>query len=176
MIDAYGSRAFGRSDCWRRMQEAGAECVEALPLGLPIIGGLFQRMDLRNHRKIVVIDHAIGFYRQPQLFGHGLRGQAVRFAPWVDILLRIRGPVVRQMQAVVLQDWMSYTGEDLGDILVMAPSVCEPGEIAQVVATGPDDRQGSLVDCMATMVYGAAAAGHHHALLRPEPRGSLTGI
>lgn len=154
IIDAYGSRAFGRSDCWRRLKQSGAECVEALPLGLPIIGGLFQRMDLRNHRKIVVIDHALGFTGSRNCSDKAFAVKP-RFAPWIDILLRIEGPVVRQMQAVFLQDWMSYTGEDLGDTLVMAPSVCEPGEIAQVVATGPDDRQSSVADCMATMVYAA---------------------
>lgn len=154
MIDAFGSRAFGRSDSWRDMRAAGVECVEALPLGLPIIGGLSRRMDLRNHRKIVVIDHVLGFTGSRNCADMAFAVKP-RYAPWVDILLRIEGPVVRQMQAVFLQDWMSYTGEDLGHILRMAAPVMAPGEIAQVVATGPDDRQGSLSDSMVTMVHAA---------------------
>ncbi|UXU73765.1 cardiolipin synthase [Paracoccus sp. SMMA_5] len=154
VIDAFGSRAFARSDSWRMMQQAGCECIQALPLSLPIIGGLFHRMDLRNHRKIVVIDDAIGFTGSRNCSDMAFAIKP-RFAPWVDILLRIEGPIVRQMQAVFLQDWMSYTGEDLGETLRMVRPVAAPGEIAQVVATGPDHRQGSLSDCMATMIHAA---------------------
>ncbi|MBD9526228.1 cardiolipin synthase [Paracoccus sp. PAR01] len=154
VIDAFGSRAFSYSDSWRELREAGAECVEALPLGLPIIGGLFRRMDLRNHRKIVVIDHVLGFTGSRNCADKAFAVKP-RYAPWVDVLLRIEGPVVRQMQAVFLQDWMSYAREDLGDMLQTVPSVLPQGDIAQVVATGPDDRQGTLSDCMATMFHAA---------------------
>ncbi|WP_232419289.1 cardiolipin synthase [Paracoccus sp. N5] len=154
VIDAFGSRAFGRSEAWAAMRAAGCECVEALPMGLPLLGALFQRMDLRNHRKIVVIDHLLGFTGSRNCSDRAFAIKP-RFAPWIDVFLRIEGPVVRQMQAVFLQDWMSYTGEDLGDMLRMVPPVMAPGVIGQVVATGPDDRQGSLSDCMATMIYAA---------------------
>ncbi|MFT4013380.1 MAG: cardiolipin synthase [Paracoccus sp. (in: a-proteobacteria)] len=154
VIDAFGSRAFGASESWRAMRAAGCECVEALPLGLPLLGGLTQRMDLRNHRKIVVIDHSLGFTGSRNCADTAFAVKP-RYAPWIDILLRIEGPVVRQMQAIFLQDWMSYSGEDLGDMLAMVPAAAEPGEIAQVVATGPDDRQSSLSDCMASMIHAA---------------------
>lgn len=154
VIDAYGSRAFGVSHSWQQMKKEGVECVEALPLGLPIIGNLWRRMDLRNHRKIVVIDHVLAFTGSRNCADMAFAVKP-RYAPWVDILLRIEGPVVRQMQAVFLQDWMSYTGEDLGNTLQMAPAVDSPGDIAQVVATGPGDRQGTLSDCMSTMVHAA---------------------
>jgi cardiolipin synthase len=154
VIDAFGSRAFGRSATWAAMRRAGCECVEALPFGLPVIGGLFQRMDLRNHRKIVVIDNLLGFTGSRNCSDKAFAVKP-RFAPWIDLFLRIEGPVVRQMQAVFLQDWMSYTGEDLGEMLHMVAPVMAPGDIGQVVATGPDDRKGSLSDCMATMIYAA---------------------
>lgn len=155
IIDAIGSRAFSRSQIWADMAAAGVECVVALPLGLPVIGALFQRMDLRNHRKILVVDNATGFTGSRNCSDMAFAVKP-RFAPWVDILLRVEGPVVRQMQAVFLQDWMSYTGEDLGEMLEAAPTTAAafiaPGAIAQIVATGPDLRQGSLADCMATMI------------------------
>ncbi|WP_245155748.1 cardiolipin synthase [Paracoccus ravus] len=156
VIDAFGSRAFSYSESWRQMREAGVECVEALPLGLPIIGNLLQRMDVRNHRKIVVIDHRIGFTGSRNCADRAFAVKP-RFAPWIDVLLRIEGPVVRHMQAVFLQDWMSYRGEDLGEMLQVIPEAFEQGQIAQVVATGPDDRQGTLSDCMATMIHAARA-------------------
>lgn len=154
VIDAYGSRAFGRSAAWAAMRQAGCECVVALPMGLPVIGMLFQRMDLRNHRKIVVIDHVLGFSGSRNCSDNAFAIKP-RFAPWIDVFLRFEGPVVRQMQGVFLQDWMSYTGEDLGDMLRMVQPVMAPGDIGQVVATGPDDRHGSLSDCMVTMIHAA---------------------
>ena len=154
MIDAIGSRAFSRSVTWANMKAAGIECVIALPLGLPIIGALFQRMDLRNHRKILVVDNDTGFTGSRNCSDMAFAAKP-RFAPWVDILLRINGPVVRQMQAVFLQDWMSYTGKDLGEMLEQTVPADEPGIIAQVAGTGPDRRHGTLSDCMATMLYAA---------------------
>lgn len=154
VIDAFGSRAFSRSQAWAEMKAAGCDCVEALPLGMPVIGLLFQRMDLRNHRKIVVIDHDIGFTGSRNCADRAFAVKP-RYAPWIDVFLRIEGPVVRQMQAIFLQDWMSYTGEDLGDALRMVAPVSAADEIAQVVATGPDNRQGSLSDAMTTMIYAA---------------------
>ncbi|MDS9466234.1 cardiolipin synthase [Paracoccus sp. MBLB3053] len=154
VIDAFGSRAFGRSEAWSKMREAGVVCVEALPLGLPVIGSLFRRMDLRNHRKIVVIDHELGFTGSRNCADRAFAIKP-RYAPWIDVFLRIEGPVVRQMQAVFLQDWMSYSGEDLGEMLEYAPPDLRTKAIAQVVATGPDDRQGSLSDCMVTMIHAA---------------------
>lgn len=154
IVDAIGSRAFTWSETWTRMKAAGVECVIALPLGLPIIGALFQRMDLRNHRKIVVIDNRMGFSGSRNCADKAFAIKP-RYAPWIDILLRVEGPVVRQMQALFLQDWMSYTGEDLGGMLQSVEAVRTPGTIAQMVGTGPDLRQGSISDCMATMIHGA---------------------
>ncbi|MDN3713405.1 cardiolipin synthase [Paracoccus cavernae] len=154
IIDAIGSRAFSRSSSWQQMKQAGVECVEAFPLGLPIIGALFQRMDLRNHRKIVVIDNSVGFTGSRNCSDKAFAVKP-KFAPWVDVFLRIEGPVVRQMQVIFLQDWISYTGEDLGDMLVFVPPAEEPGVVAQVVATGPDLRQGTMADSMVAMLHAA---------------------
>ncbi len=154
VIDAFGSRAFGRSEAWAGMKRAGCECVEALPMGVPLIRALFHRLDLRNHRKVVVIDHVLGFTGSRNCSDKAFAVKP-RFAPWIDVFLRFEGPVVRQMHAVFLQDWMSYTGEDLGEMLRMVAPVMAPGDLGQVVATGPDNRQGSLSDCMVTMVYAA---------------------
>lgn len=154
IIDAIGSRGFSRSPSWQQMKQAGVECVEALPLGLPVLGALFQRMDLRNHRKIVVIDNSLGFTGSRNCSDKAFAVKP-KFAPWIDVFLRVEGPLVRQMQVIFLQDWISYTGEDLGDMLVLVPPAEEPGMVAQVVATGPDRRQGTMADSMVAMLHAA---------------------
>lgn len=152
IVDDLGGRRLVRSPLWGRMQAAGAHCVRAFPIGNPLVGMLLRRLDLRNHRKIAVIDNRIAFTGSRNCADKAFAIKP-RYAPWIDILLRVEGPLVRQLQAVFLQDWMSYTGHDLGELLDMIPAVAEPGQVAQVIASGPDQRRESLADCIATMVH-----------------------
>ena len=154
IVDALGSRGLVRSPLWGRMEQAGAECVTAFPWGLPFISVLFQRLDLRNHRKIIVIDNDLAFTGSRNCADAAFAIKA-RFAPWVDLLVRIEGPVVRQLQSVFLGDWMSYTGRDLGEMLQVVPPVDDQGQDVQIVATGPDRRAGSISDCLSAMLHAA---------------------
>ncbi|MDO5632300.1 MAG: cardiolipin synthase [Paracoccus sp. (in: a-proteobacteria)] len=154
IVDALGSRLLVRSPLWARMQAAGAHCVRAFPVGMPLVSMMFQRLDVRNHRKIVVIDNAVAFTGSRNCADKAFAIKR-RFAPWIDILVELRGPAVRQMQATFLGDWMSYTGRDLGDMLEMADAAADPGAVLQTVATGPDQREGSIGDCLTTMIYAA---------------------
>lgn len=154
IVDALGSRALVRSHLWSQMQEAGAECVTAFPWGLPFISILFRRLDLRNHRKVVVVDNRLAITGSRNCADMAFAIKP-RFAPWIDILVLVEGPAVRQLQAVFLADWMSYTGRDLGDMLVPVGAAGAPGMVAQVVATGPDLRAGTMSDCLSGMLHAA---------------------
>jgi len=59
MADSLGSRSFISSRYWKAMKAAGVQVVNTLPFGNALFGSLFGRIDLRNHRKIVVIDNRI---------------------------------------------------------------------------------------------------------------------
>lgn len=154
IVDALGSRALVRSPLWRQMQDAGAHCVTAFPWGMPLVSALFQRLDLRNHRKILVIDNDIAFTGSRNCADMAFAIKP-RFAPWIDIMVELRGPAVRQMQAIFLADWMAYTGRDLGNLLVMEDAAADPGATVQMIATGPDRHTGSLSDCLATLLHAA---------------------
>src|SRR5690606_32938660 len=112
IVDALGSPGLVRPELWQWMMEAGTEGVEAFRWGLPFISFLFQRLDLRNHRKVVVVDNRIAFTGSRNCSDMAFAVKP-RFAPWVDILVSVEGPAVRQLQATFLADWMSYTGRDL---------------------------------------------------------------
>lgn len=154
IVDAVGSRLLLRSDHWARMKAAGVECRAAYPVVYPFLQVLFQRIDLRNHRKIVVIDNSLAFTGSRNCADTAFAIKP-RFAPWIDILVRIEGPVVRQLQTAFLADWMSYTGQDLSHMLDGAASRAHPGAIAQVIATGPDRRQASMSDSITTLIHSA---------------------
>ena len=163
VVDAVGSRALIRSALWAELAQSGVELVEAMPTGLSPLRALSRRLDLRNHRKLVLIDNRIGFTGSRNAADMAFAVKP-RFAPWVDVWFSVEGPVVRQMQGVFLADWMSYTGTDLGDMLDMVPEAAAPGVVAQALATGPDRRAGNVSDCIAALL---AAARHRVVITTP---------
>src|SRR6202042_3321064 len=95
MVDALVSRDFVRGPRWRQLREAGARLVAALE-DIPRLGhAAVGRVDLRNHRKLVVIDNRIAFCGSQNCADPQFRVKA-RYAPWIDVLLRCEGPVVRK--------------------------------------------------------------------------------
>ena len=106
MVDGMGSRKMVRSKLWQEMKDAGVQVSVALPISNILKVMMFSRIDLRNHRKITVIDGKIGY--------SGSRNCAdpeflvkPKFAPWVDIILRVEGPIVAQNQMLFASDWLS---------------------------------------------------------------------
>lgn len=153
MVDAIGSRAFTRSRTWAELKAAGVETVVALPLGNPLRTMFLRRLDLRNHRKITVIDDTILHCGSQNCADAEFRVKP-RFAPWVDIMVRFEGPVVRQMQLLFAQDWLSYRPDELASF----DGSIEPmpgGFVAQVVGTGPNVRHGVTAQLFSRLVYEA---------------------
>ena len=154
LVDDHGARRLIRSPLWRQMQAAGVALERAAPLGNPLVGLLFGRIDLRNHRKIVVVDNRLSWVGSRNCADAAFAIKR-RFAPWVDILVRLEGPVVRQQQAVFVHDWMTHHAEDLGAVLA-APHAGQPGAVtAQVISSGPDDVQTTPSDALCAMIYAA---------------------
>ncbi|MBR3372071.1 MAG: cardiolipin synthase [Rhodobacteraceae bacterium] len=155
LVDDHGARRLIRSNLWQLMGAAGVSLERAAPVGNPFISLLFQRIDLRNHRKIIVVDN-----RQSWVGSRNCADAAFaikrRFAPWVDILVRLEGPVVQQQQAVFLHDWMTHHAEDLSHMLrAPAPPAPQGKVTAQVIASGPDDIYTTPSDALRAMIYAA---------------------
>jgi len=158
MVDALGSREFTRSARWRQLRDAGARTVEALN-DIPRLGHFaVGRPDLRNHRKIVVIDNRIAYCGSQNCSDPEFR-VAARYAPWVDIFLRCEGPVVRQEQYLFLSAWIAETGEALEQLpsASPAPARFEPGAVAQMFGTGPATHGNAMSDMFVAAIYAARA-------------------
>ncbi|MEM6385876.1 MAG: cardiolipin synthase [Pseudomonadota bacterium] len=157
MADGLGSRDLIKSPLWKEMEDAGVKLAVALPLDKPIRTLLSSRIDLRNHRKITVIDGKITYC--------GSRNSAdpeflvkAKYAPWVDIMLRFEGPVVSQNQLLFLSDWMQATEEDFRTFEIAAPNVQADGFPAQVMGDGPTERRGATPQLFATLISSAQAS------------------
>ncbi|WP_278256416.1 hypothetical protein [Nocardioides convexus] len=85
---------------------------------LPIkpLQGRFRRPDLRNHRKILVVDGAVGFTGSLNLTEPGYNKPKNHRAgrEWVESMVRLEGPVVAGLNAVFASDWYVETGEVVG--------------------------------------------------------------
>ncbi len=154
MADGLGSRAMIRSKTWKEMREAGVHVAVALPIGNPLLRPLHGRIDLRNHRKIVVIDDTITYCGSQNCADPEFRVKP-KYAPWVDALMRFEGPIARQNQHVFIGDWMTYVDEDIRALLEAPIRATKAGFTAQVIATGPTVRNSAMPETFESLMHAA---------------------
>ncbi|GAA3905239.1 cardiolipin synthase [Microbacterium invictum] len=122
----------------RRLDAMGAQWHLMLPL--QPFKGRFQRPDLRNHRKLLVVDGKVAFMGSQNVTDstYNLRKNIKRGLHWVDLMARVDGPVVASINAVFLSDWYSETDETLTDEFDMFAVSPGTGDLdCQIVPSGP---------------------------------------
>jgi cardiolipin synthase len=154
LADDLGSRSMIRSAQWSRMAAAGVQVAPALPVGNPLLRALTARIDLRNHRKIVVIDDRITYCGSQNCADPEFRIKA-RFAPWVDLMVRFEGPVARQNQHLFAADWMPHVEDGIAALLRRPLPPMAPGFAAQAVGTGPTLRWSAMPQLFEELSYSA---------------------
>lgn len=154
MVDSLGSRGLIQSKEWSALQEAGVHVAVALPIGNPVLRPLFGRIDLRNHRKIVVIDNRITYCGSQNCADPEFRIKP-KYAPWVDAVMRFEGPIAFQNQHLFLSDWLTQTEEDLHSLLDAPPATFEDGFPAVAFGTGPTVRNAAMPEMFVSLMYAA---------------------
>ena len=122
---------------WRYLRKARAAGIEIFPFSAL---WRVQSISYRNHRKIAVIDGAVGFTGGLNIGDEHL-DPPPGFARWRDTHIRVTGSVVWSMQAIFLTDWANATDEVL-DPLPLFPAVShedrEANLAVQICLSGPD--------------------------------------
>ncbi len=154
MADGLGSRSMIDSEHWQTMRSAGVHLAVALPIGNPLLRPLKGRIDLRNHRKIVVIDNRITYCGSQNCADPEFRIKE-KYAPWVDVMMRFEGPIARQNQYLFASDWEAGTAEDISELLKQPLPSTQPGFAAQVIGTGPTIRYSAMPEIFETLMYAA---------------------
>jgi cardiolipin synthase len=154
MVDDLGSRAMIKSQAWQDLIVAGVYVARALKIGNPLLRIFNGRIDLRNHRKIVVIDNFITYCGSQNCADAAFLPKH-KYAPWVDSVMRFEGPVARQNQHLFASDWMACVNEDISDLLLQPMPNAVPGFIAQVIGTGPTIRNSAMPEMFQTLMYAA---------------------
>ncbi|KQM80911.1 cardiolipin synthase [Agromyces sp. Leaf222] len=122
-------------------------------LPLKFFSNRYERPDLRNHRKLVVVDGRVAFTGSQNLIDRSYDAEKnlKRGLKWQELVVRTTGPVVRSIDAVFRSDWYAETDELLEDpaeraatpaaAAVGATEGASPGAsaglVCQVVPSGP---------------------------------------
>ena len=138
------------------LDSIGAQVHHMLPLRP--WRGQWQRPDLRNHRKILVIDSAVGFTGSMNLIEpqYHKAKNIRRGLMWHELMMRIEGPAVRELDAVFITDWYSETGELL-ELDTKAIELGDPAEPidAQVLPSGPSFENDNSLKLFTLMIHQA---------------------
>lgn len=154
MVDGLGSRDIVRSKHWKDLKTAGVHTAIALKIGNPFLRAIKGRIDLRNHRKILVIDHIITYCGSQNCADPEFRVKA-KYAPWVDAVMRFKGPVARQNDHLFARDWMTFTNENIESELTSPVTAKHRGFPAQVIGTGPTVRYSAMPELFESLMHAA---------------------
>lgn len=154
IVDDLGSRSFIRSEHWLAMQRAGVNLARAQPVGNIVVRILKGRVDVRNHRKIVVIDNWITYCGSQNCADPEFAVKA-KYAPWVDAVIRFEGPVARQNQQLFLADWFGCTREDCRILTQQPLPQHGQGFVAQAIGTGAENNYSAMPELFSTLMFSA---------------------
>jgi cardiolipin synthase len=132
LLDAVGAIAMP-SQYREWMVQAGCQVASYRPL----TPWTFDRVNERNHRRILVVDGVVGFTGGSGTSGKW-SGNGKRDGYWRDTDVRVEGPVVEQLQGAFAENWLEATGVALGGPAYFPrPAEVKGGVDAQVVRSSP---------------------------------------
>lgn len=156
LVDAMGSKGFLSGNAPGRLREAGVLVHVALPMGL--FRSFVSRLDLRNHRKIAIIDGRCAYCGSQNLTDTTFHFRKRKhLGPWIDASVRVEGPAVQALTVTFLRDWAMEEDSPVKlDDKVLPPA--EPpldGAIVQVVPTGPRPDVAAMRESVLMALYAA---------------------
>lgn len=148
-VDGVGER-YSRPRVSKLLAQRGIEAARFLP---PRLFPPMLHINLRNHRKILVVDGRVAFTGGMNIGDRHLAGRSDNPDRVVDAHFRMRGPVVGQLQRVFLDGWAFMTGSDPEQ----APSDdSEAGSaMCRTIVEGPDEDLDKLLSVLVAAVSAA---------------------
>lgn len=138
LFDHIGSRKYpGFRTLQKRLTAIGVDWHMMLPLNP--LHGRWRRPDLRNHRKVIIIDSKVAFVGSLNLIDRGylMPGHRRAGRQWVDVFVELEGPIVSSVEYMFAVDWYTESGEAL-DVAGSARAVAGAGA-GSVSGAGPAD-------------------------------------
>jgi cardiolipin synthase A/B len=138
LYDDVASRRYpGFKQMNSRLTEAGIEWHEMMPI--KPFNGQWRRPDLRNHRKLLVVDSKVAFMGSQNMIDSSylLKGNLKVGRHWKDLNIKISGEIVRELEAVFAMDWYTETGEKLGSEIEFEDGYAPSAAPMQLLPSGP---------------------------------------
>ncbi|KJR48780.1 Cardiolipin synthetase [Desulfosporosinus sp. I2] len=147
LLDGMGSLSIS-GGLMKRMRAAGIRAEWFFPIRFPY---LTSRLNLRYHRKIVVVDGRIGFTGGLNI-GDEYLSRDSKLGFWRDTHLKLQGEAVQSLQAIFLNDWQFVTGEEYhGSCYFPQTSIMQNLPI-QILVDGPDSIYSAILQSFFSMI------------------------
>ncbi len=131
LLDALGSTAFGKEN-EQTLMDAGATVVFFQPIAVATL----LKAHLRTHRKVLIVDGRVG-YAGGVCIDDAWLGNADNAGQWRETVVRVEGPVTRQLQAAFGRAWLEATGELLTNKALYPPNGKAGETVCQVMDSTP---------------------------------------
>lgn len=140
LVDALGER-YSWPPVHQMLKESGIRYARFLPFSLAGWGFF---VNLRNHRKLLVVDNSIAFTGGMNISDRHLAANSANPDRVIDLHFRVSGPVVGQMQEAFLEDW-AFAVDETPDDSYPCPPVAAGGEaFCRGVSCGPNEEYEQL--------------------------------
>ena len=166
LLDSIGSRDFLKSTTAAEMRKMGIKIQESLPAG--VINALFSRIDIRNHRKLVVIDGQLAFTGSQNMVDPEVFKKDSGVGKWIDVMVKVEGPVVECIAGTFISDWFLDTEvgqfrsdpppkdiENIRKFSDMHPHPVAGQAAIQLVPSGPGLVPDAIHSLLLTTIYAA---------------------
>jgi cardiolipin synthase len=152
LYDAVGSWKLS-NEYISELHNAGISIIPFFPVKLPYLNN---KVNYRNHRKIIIIDGSVGFVGGLNI-GDEYLGKNKHFGFWRDTHLYIKGEAVRTLQLIFLQDWYYMTGERYLTSNYLSPDLIDHEQTGgvQLIAGGPDSKWEVIKNLFFSMIISA---------------------
>ncbi len=159
LLDHMGSWFYpGRKQMLKRLTAASIEWHWMLPVRP--FGNQWNRPDLRNHRKIMVIDGQVGFMGSQNMIDktYLMPANLKRGLYYVELVARVTGPIVAELNATFITDWYSETGVLLGADTVgqrVLPPAATGDTLCQILPSGSGYDNDNNLKLFAALIHAA---------------------
>jgi cardiolipin synthase len=151
LVDSFGALPFIKK-LGDEMTSQGIELHYVLPIGF--FRTRFTRIDLRNHRKIAVIDGRLAYTGSQNIvnadYGYDIEGLI-----YEELMVRLTGPIVLQLQAIFAGDWFIESGETLKGVEIFPQLEATGTVVAQSLPSGPAYKQPNFQRMVVALIHHA---------------------
>ena len=147
IIDAIGSWSLSKRFL-KELRKSGVEVGVFMPVRFPLVAN---KINYRNHRKIIVVDGKIGFVGGLNIADRYIDGTR-ELGPWRDTHLKLEGDAVQSLQTVFITDWYFVTKNYLQGDRYFPPHLVKNQLLVQITSSGPDSDWSNIMQSYFTAI------------------------